>query len=74
MTFRELVEIHYLTFTEEQKDTEMIFAESFDDGECHEATLAIATNDIPGIWGHAADGVSMNDVCDGVKTGMPYLY
>ena len=74
MTFRELVETHYPTFTEWQKDTEMVYAESYDDGECHEVVLAIAVNEIPGVWGHAADGVSMDDVSSGVKVGMPYLY
>jgi hypothetical protein len=72
MTFRELVETHYPTFTEEQKDADITIAESFDDGNAYEASFAIATEDINNAWGHAAD--YEDEIFPVVKKGVPYFY
>jgi hypothetical protein len=69
MTFRELSDA-ITNLTDDQKDSDVVYVENYDDGACFFPGLNIATEDIPGLWGHAADD---EDATVEVKTGMPFL-
>jgi len=70
MTFRELSDA-IANLTDEQKDSEVVYVENQDDGNCYFPDLQIATDDIPSVWGRDVEYEDVTTI--EVKVGMPFL-